>query len=114
MIETSSGSIKVDSIDLSTIPRDLIRSRILAVPQDPFLFTGTTRYNADPEELQSDQAIITALRKVELWDVVQEKGGLDFEIEADSLSHGQQQLLCLARVLLRPGNIVVLDESTSR
>lgn len=114
MIEMSSGCIKIDNVDLSTVPRDLIRSRLIAVPQDPFLFSGTIRYNIDPLQLHSDEEITTALQKVEIWDVVIEKGGLDLEVEANSLSTGQQQLLCLARALLRTGSIVVLDESTSR
>jgi ABC-type multidrug transport system fused ATPase/permease subunit len=85
------------------------------VPQDAFLIDGSSvRLNADPAEGLADAAIEDALRVVELWDIVAEKGGLDVPIEELHLSHGQKQLFCIARAMLRPSPIVVLDEATSR
>jgi ATP-binding cassette, subfamily C (CFTR/MRP), member 1 len=114
MIELASGSITIDGVDLSTIPRQEIRSRIIGVSQDPFLINGSVRLNLDPTGSCSDSAIVDALRSVQLITVVQEKGGLDANIEDLFLSHGQKQLLCLARAMLRTSTILILDEATSK
>lgn len=114
MIELSSGTITIDGIDISTIPRQEIRSRIIGVCQDPFLIKGTVRLNADPTGLCSENAIINALESVQLMSVIQEKGDLDTDIDELFLSHGQKQLFCLARAMLRPSTILILDEATSK
>jgi ATP-binding cassette, subfamily C (CFTR/MRP), member 1 len=114
MIELRQGTITIDGIDTSTLPREIIRQRLNAVPQDPYFLFGTVRLNLDPYERQPDSALITALTKIGLWDIIEAKGGLSIEMKSDLLSHGQRQLFCLARAILRPGKIVVLDEVTSR
>ncbi|KAL6921168.1 hypothetical protein FSST1_005194 [Fusarium sambucinum] len=114
MIDLHGGRIMVDGLDISTIPREEIRTRLVGVPQDAFLIDGSSvRLNADPAGGLTDAAIEDALKAVELWDIVTDGGGLDVSIEELHLSHGQRQLFCIGRAILRPSPIVVLDEATS-
>ncbi|KAH8653767.1 ABC transporter [Xylariales sp. PMI_506] len=73
LIEIESGTIWIDNFDVQTIPRSIVRSRIITVPQDPMLvMTDTVRQNLDiSDSAASDEDIIYALKKVKLWSVFQ-------------------------------------------
>lgn len=112
-----SGQITVDSMPLTTIPRQLTRTRMTTLPQDGVHFLGTVRHNLDPENnIQADEPLIAALKKTSMWNVIEPQGGLDADLDELGLSTGQMQLFCLARVILRRGSqggVVLLDEATS-
>lgn len=114
MLDLTSGSITIDGLDLSTIPRSEVRSRLNIIPQEPYFFHKKLSENLDPSGNASSESMRAALEKVQLWNVFESSGGLESDLNVETLSQGQKQLLALARAMLRPSKILVLDEATSR
>ncbi|KAK1256135.1 hypothetical protein MKX07_008394 [Trichoderma sp. CBMAI-0711] len=101
LLDPYSGTLTIDSIPLNTISRETIRSRLITVTQDQFVLPGTIRQNIDPSDSYTEEAIIDALHAVNLWTSIDSRGGLNATFEEDMLSHGQKQLLFLARAVLK-------------
>ncbi|KAK2612755.1 hypothetical protein QQS21_001206 [Conoideocrella luteorostrata] len=113
LLEIDAGSITIDGVDISTIPRQEVRLRLNTLPQEPLFLQGSIRDNVDPLHLSDDESIVAALRTVNLWELLEKRGGLDDIVSEELLSHGQRQLFCLARAIVKPSSIVIMDEATS-
>ena len=86
------------------------------VHQKAILFKGTIRSNllmANPKA--SEEEMLAALKTSEAIDFVNDKGGLDAELEANgrNFSGGQKQRLNIAIALVKQPKLLILDDSTS-
>ena len=63
LVDLTSGSIVVDGVDISRVPKTILRSRMTLVAQDPITFAGSVRYNLDPFNEYTDAEIWSALEQ---------------------------------------------------
>ncbi len=115
--DVNSGAIKIEGIDIREVRRSDLRSAFGMVLQETWLSGGTVRDNIamgrpEAEEKEIIEAAKRAhahsfiLRLPQGYDtIIGENGG--------SLSQGQKQLLCIARVMLCLPPMLILDEATS-
>jgi ABC-type multidrug transport system fused ATPase/permease subunit len=131
LVEISDGTIIIDGVNITTdVGIEDLRSQIAVIPQDPTLFIGTIRSNLDPFGVKDDQTLYDAMRSASLissdssnsfinsttkfmqqrpalsLDTVVEPGGSNF-------SHGERQLMALARAIVKDSRIIISDEATS-
>ncbi|KFA49912.1 hypothetical protein S40293_01213 [Stachybotrys chartarum IBT 40293] len=113
LMDIDMGSITIDGVDITTLPHEFVRNRLVALPQEAYVFDGTLRLNVDPSQTLPDSRIQEVLERVQLWKKVTHRGGLDVVIGEDFFSPGEAQLLVFARAMLRKSKILILDEFTS-
>ena len=113
--EVRSGSIAVDGKPTASLSRHALRGSFGMVLQETWIKRGTVRENiafSRPEA--TEEEIIRAARAAYCWDFIRRlPRGLDTVLTEESLSQGQRQLLCIARVMLCLPPMLILDEATS-
>ena len=115
--DASKGTVFVEGRDVKSLDDDELRNKVGFVQQRAVLFKGTVRDNMKwGKKDATDDEIIEALKLAQVYDTIEEKGGLDFFIAQGgaNLSGGQKQRLSVARALVRRPEILVLDDSSSR
>ncbi|TGN63778.1 ABC transporter ATP-binding protein [Nocardioides eburneiflavus] len=115
--DPQSGRILIDGVDVTSIPRGVLRSRIGMVLQDTWLFAGTIRDNiAYGRPDAGEEHILEAARATFVDRFVHSlPDGYDTVIDEDgsNLSAGERQLVTIARAFLKDPALLILDEATS-
>lgn len=111
------GAICFGGEDLGDFEPESVRSRIVYVPQEPYLFSGTLRENLQLRCANATDATLRdALAVAAADDFVDRLPlGLDTPVgeQGNALSGGQKQRVAIARAVLQGPSVLVLDEPTS-
>ncbi|WP_285728639.1 ABC transporter ATP-binding protein [Nocardiopsis sp. ATB16-24] len=117
LMDPDHGSVRLDGVDLREVAFSSLRSRVVMVPQEGFLFDSSLGDNirfARPESTDAElEAAITELGLSEWLDSLAH--GLDTPVgqRGESLSAGERQLVALVRAYIADPDLLVLDEATS-
>ena len=115
--DVSSGSIKIDGVDIRDVTKNSLRENIGIVQQDVFIFADTILENIRyGKPSASYEEVVIAAKKAEIFDDIMEMPG-QFETyvgeRGTMLSGGQKQRISIARIFLKNPRILILDEATS-
>ena len=114
--DVNNGSVKIDDQNVLNISRSSLRDNIGMVLQETWLFKGSVLDNVRYAKKDATrEEVVEACKKAYADDFIMHlENGYDTIIsDDDSISLGQKQLLCIARLMLRNPNILILDEATS-
>ncbi|KAK9449814.1 P-loop containing nucleoside triphosphate hydrolase protein [Limtongia smithiae] len=116
MIEPVGGFISIDGVNTSKITLQELRKHLAIMPQEPYLFEGTIRENLDPMCEYADDQIWRVLQLSHLRDHVSQLNGLLQARVMDGglkFTPGERQLFSLARALLSPSKILIVEQAAT-
>ena len=116
-MDASKGTVYYKGLPIQDYSLEDLRNEISYVPQKSVLFKGTIASNLLlAKKDASKEEMIQALKDAQAYEFVsQYEDLLDHEVEegGKNFSGGQRQRLCIARALLKRGEILILDDATS-
>ena len=109
------GNITIDGVSTKELSRENIHDLFIMVLQDTWLFNGTIRDNIKYNKEVSDEDIMKACKTVGIEKFIKTlPGGLDYTLsDSESITQGQNQLLTIARGMIKNAPFLILDEATS-
>lgn len=113
--DLNSGKISVDGNEITKLKRSSLRTAYGMVLQDTWIRNASVKDNIKiGSPSATDEDIITASKRAKAHGFIKRlPNGYDTVIGENSLSQGQKQLLCIARVMLSLPPMLILDEATS-
>ena len=115
--DLNDGEIKIDGVNINRYDKHSVRSLVGMVLQDTWLFNDTVFNNILYGKLDATEEEVIAASKEAHADhfIMQSAEGYEMMLneDADNISHGQKQLLTIARTILSNKQILILDEATS-
>ena len=115
--DIDSGEIKIDGVNIDEYDKHSLRSLIGMVLQDSWLFSDTIANNIRYGNLDAtDDEVIDASKQVYSDNFIKQlPEGYESVLneDSDNISHGQKQLLTIARTILSKKEVLILDEATS-
>ncbi|MGR0158686.1 ABC transporter ATP-binding protein [Paenarthrobacter nitroguajacolicus] len=117
LYDVASGDVLLDGVPVTQMDASEITNRVSAVPQKPYLFSGTIEHNlrfGKPDA--TDEELWEALETAQAKGFVEEKSsGLNRRIAqgGTNVSGGQRQRLSIARALVTKPNVYLFDDSFS-
>ena len=115
--DVTEGEVLVDGRNVKEYAFGDLRRKVSICMQNPVFLHGSIRENLRwGKKIATEEEMKQALEIAQGLDIVQKKEeGLDFVLEqgGKNLSGGQRQRLTLARALLQPADVLILDDSSS-